>query len=98
MTPERSERTGIHSIGSTLPLVLSELTSVSRATLTKSTSGGAAFLVATQATITAEPTRRMASQLRLRLTDGSSKRGQTPFSQNLFQHHQRVARAHCFAG
>ena len=80
------ERTGIHSIGSTFPLVLSELVSVSRVTLTNSTSGGAAFFVATQATITAAPTKRMASQLRLRLTGGSSQRGQLPFSQNLFQH------------
>src|SRR5580704_3470171 len=97
MTPERSDRTGIHSIGSTLPLVLSELTTVSRVTLMKSTSGGAAFLVATHAAITAAPTRRIASQLRLRLTNGSSDRGQVPFSQNLFQHHQRIAGAHCVA-
>src|SRR5580658_9699568 len=97
MTPERSERTGIHSIGSTLPLVLSELISVSRVTLTNSTSGGAAFLVATQATITAAPTRRMASQLRLRLTVNLYVEWQFPFSQNLFQYHQRVAGAHCTA-
>src|ERR1700733_1494052 len=94
ITPERCERTGIHSIGSTLPLVPSELIIVSRVTLTNSTSGGAAFLVATQATITVAPTRRMASQLRLRLTCRSSQRGQLPFSQNLFQNHQRVASAH----
>ena len=33
----RSARTGIHSIGSTLPFVLSELTSVSRVLFVKST-------------------------------------------------------------
>src|ERR1700677_852134 len=95
--PERSDRTGIHSIGSTLPLVLSELTSVSRVTLTNSTSGGAAFLVATQVTITPAPTSRMASQRRLRLTVNLCVEWQFPFSQNLFQHHQRIAGAHRLA-
>src|ERR1700721_983811 len=97
MTPERSARTGIHSLGSTFPLVLSELTSVSRVTLTNSTSGGAAFLVATQVPITPAPTSRMASQLRLRLTVNLCVEWQFPFSQNLFQHHQRIAGAHCLA-
>src|ERR1700734_154084 len=97
MTPERSARTGIHSLGSTFPLGLSELTSVSRVTLTNSTSAGAAFLVATQVTITPAPTKRMASPLRLRLTVNLCVEWQFPFSQNLFQHHQRIAGAHRLA-
>src|SRR5580692_8386723 len=72
ITPARSERTGIHSIGSTLPFVFSELVRVSRVTLLKLTCGGAAFFTATHATIAPAPSRRIASQIRLRLTNATS--------------------------
>src|ERR1700722_9624984 len=101
ITPARSERTGIHSIGSTLPFVFSELTRVSRVALVKFTSGGVVFFSATQITSPPATSRRIASQIRLALTNRTSRESvigwQSPFSQNLFQDYQRVAGAHRLA-
>src|SRR5579864_5541956 len=77
ITPARSARAGSHSIGSTLPLVPSVLTMVSRATLAKSTSGGAVLLVIIHTRMAAAPTSTIATQLRARLTGEASRNNRT---------------------
>src|SRR5271165_3049648 len=66
ITPDRSARAGIHSTGSTLPLVESMLTMVSRATRVNSTSGGLDLRETIQATSTAAATRMRARRARPR--------------------------------
>src|SRR5215469_368101 len=77
ITPARSARAGIHSPGSTFPLVESMLMMASRLTRVNSTSSGCDFLEISQATRKPAATTMRARKTRPRVTNGASRNDQT---------------------